>query len=133
MGTCLAVCATIPLGTAADTSGNTVGCRASRANAAAANPTAQCPQAGPGGAGTCGSNCQGFCQIVVASCTGANQQYASSAACMTACAGFTDNVAFNASVQTGNTLACRLYHSTETTQDPATHCPHTAANSPTCM
>jgi hypothetical protein len=129
---CATSCAAFPEGTAADVSGDTLGCRAYHAAAAAGDPATHCPHAGPGGGdGVCGSACDAFCDIVVHSCTGANQVYTDKAACMTACAGFDATTPYTPGA-TGDNLACRLYHATAASADPDTHCAHTAVDSPVC-
>lgn len=128
--TCLAACEAFPTGTAADTAGNTLGCRTYHAGAAAAGPDVHCVHAGPGGAGACGDNCAGFCAIALDSCTAA---YADSAACMTDCALFADTEDFDTSDTSGNTLACRLYHLSAATTTPDPHCGHIESVSPTCQ
>ena len=96
-------------------SGNNLECRNYHAGAAAgsqANADLHCPHAGPAGDGACGTNCQGFCGIVQAVCTGANQQYTTPTVCETACATF-GNVGgryTNTSTQSGNNYQCRVYH-----------------------
>jgi hypothetical protein len=97
-----------PVGTATDTSGNTLGCRSYHAVAAMTNPILHCPHAGPSGGNTCGSWCDNYCQLALANCTGANKLYDTTAACMTACAplstqGFPNDA-------TGNTVQCRIFH-----------------------
>src|SRR5262245_47367893 len=57
MAQCMSSCAHLPMGTAADMSGNTLGCHIYHATAAMANPGVHCVHAGPGGAGMCGANC----------------------------------------------------------------------------
>jgi hypothetical protein len=133
MATCLAACAAFPQGTIGDMSGNTLECRDYHAAAAAADATTHCVHAGPGGAGVCGTNCDGFCQIVMDSCTGTEEAYATLGACTTACGGFTDTEKYDAGDMSGDTLACRLYHATAASTDPVTHCGHTEPVSATCM
>jgi len=130
--TCLAACAAFPQGTLGDMSGNSLECRAYHAGAAASDATTHCVHAGPGGAGVCGANCDGYCQIVLDSCTGVDQVYATLGDCTTACAGFTDTEKYDASDMGGDTLACRLYHATAASTDPVTHCGHTQPVSATC-
>ncbi len=130
---CVKSCAAFPPGMAADMAGNTLGCRIYHAGAAAADAGTHCVHAGPGGAGLCGANCDGFCTIAAKACTATNKQFADDTACQTACKGFKDMVKYNSTVTTGNSLACRLYHLTVATTDPGTHCPHIVANSPVCM
>lgn len=129
---CLASCAPIPDGTAADMGGNTVGCRTYHAGAAMSAPAVHCPHAGPGGAGACGANCEGFCTIALGVCTGANQVYASLAQCLTECAGFPTAPPYNTTTTSGDSFACRMYHLTAASLDPAGHCSHIVEASPVC-
>jgi len=132
MDSCLAVCAGLPVGTAADMAGNTVGCRTYHAGAAAGDPATHCMHAGPGGAGVCGNDCEGFCAVALHSCTGDNSVYAAAAACMTECAGFATTPAYSTTTTSGNSFACRLYHLTAAASDAATHCDHIGLMSPVC-
>lgn len=133
---CMAVCASFPIGTAADMAGNSVGCRTYHGGDPAADDAGtHCPHAGPLGDGVCGDDCDSFCTIAIAICGGeAAPPYASKDECMTACAGFkgTDEVPYNTAATAGDSLACRMYHLTVATGDKATHCPHIAAVSTTC-
>lgn len=126
MATCLSSCALYPMGTAADMAGNTLGCRTYHAGAASTAPAVHCRHAGPGGDGMCGTNCEGFCAIVQGACsTQATPPYADLAACTAACPNFATTPVYDQSVQTGNSLACRLYHATVATGTPIPHCNHT--------
>ncbi|APR82011.1 Hypothetical protein A7982_07360 [Minicystis rosea] len=119
---CVAACKYIPVGTAADTTGNTLGCRTYHAGAAAgstANATLHCPHAGPGGAEYCGSNCDGYCNLAMGACP---SLYSKLDDCLTTCATFTDTEPFTSQVS-GNTLQCRLYHASVAAGDD-THCDH---------
>jgi hypothetical protein len=145
---CMTTCAKFPVGAVTDTGGQaTLGCRINHADnavKAGMTPEVHCPHAGPAGdkidaAGTCGSPCANFCQLEIAVCGLAGAmptgQYASMAACMTACANFdkthpyTVNTAtFPAATPRGDSLACRMYHTTNAAVSAAlavTHCPHT--------
>ncbi len=131
---CMASCMHFPAGTAADMSGNTLGCRIYHADAAATNASLHCRHAGPGGDGACGMNCEGFCAVALGSCAGqAAPPYASMGACMTACAGFATTPSYSAATTSGNSLACRLYHATAASTTPALHCPHTAPTGGPCQ
>lgn len=131
--TCLASCAHVAPGTAADMGGNTLGCRVYHAGAAAGNPTLHCRHAGPGGDGVCGADCEGFCTLVLGACAGqATPPYASMGACMTSCSGFATTPPYNSSVTGGNSFACRLYHATAASTTPGLHCQHTTPASATC-
>jgi len=127
---CMASCSHFPIGTMADTSGNSLGCRIHHALAAEAAPDVHCLHAGPSGGGHCGYPCDGFCSIVVAACPA---QYPSMGDCWSACTAFSPGPLYASGVTSGNTLSCRLAHATMAALDPATHCPHTAPASPTCM
>lgn len=130
---CLATCAFWQPGAATDMAGNTRGCRIYHAGVAAGAPDVHCRHAGPGGDGACGTNCEGFCTLAMGACAGqANPPYADTAACMTACNGFATTPTYSASVTGGDSFACRLYHATAASTNPATHCPHTGVTSATC-
>jgi hypothetical protein len=118
---CLAACKAFPVGTAADTSGNTLGCRAHEASLAATDTT-KCAAAGPGGDGVCGKACDGYCQLVAMFCTGASKIYADDAACHTRCAATANDEKFDIGIQDGNHVACLLYHAQEAPLDPLDHC-----------
>ncbi|HUJ59898.1 MAG TPA: hypothetical protein VLX92_15445 [Kofleriaceae bacterium] len=122
MDTCVASCSHFPMGTAADTSGDTLGCRIYHAMNAVTDPNTHCIHAGPSGGGVCGMPCDGFCSLVVAECP---TQYPSAATCATDCAGYAPLPPYSAMVTSGDTLSCRIYHATAASTDPATHCPHT--------
>ncbi len=129
---CLASCAALPRGVSGEGSGNTVGCRTTHAGYAVTAPDGHCLHAGPGGADVCGADCDGFCTIALAACKGAQQVYATKAQCLTECATFPTSPAYNASIMSGNSFACRMYHLTAATVDPINHCPHIPAASPVC-
>ncbi len=126
---CQSTCDAFTLGDEADRDGNTLGCRVYHADAAKGEPAMHCTHAGPGGAGQCGSNCEGFCTIAGEACPGT---FADDAACLSACADFSDSEPFDAGDKAGDSLACRLYHLTVATEDPDKHCAHIVSDSPTC-
>lgn len=137
---CMAVCATFPIGTEADKDGNTLGCRTYHAGAAASGAGTHCPHAGPLGGGACGTDeCDNFCEIAVAVCGDQMPPpYADKGACMTACMGFVDTMTtpYNTAATAGDTLACRMYHLTVASVDDASkdaHCPHIVEASPVCV
>jgi hypothetical protein len=119
---CMDACKTFPVGKAGDAAGNTLGCRLTHATLAGSDPKTHCPHAGPGGDGTCGTACDGYCQLVKMYCTGDAGIYSSDAACHARCSATTDDVRFNIAVQDGNHVACLLYHAQESPLDPADHC-----------
>jgi hypothetical protein len=143
MDQCMNSCKAFPMGTAADMMGNTLGCRIYHAGAAKADPMTHCKHAGPGGAGVCGANCDGYCQIAMMYCTSANmaQVYTDLNDCKTTCAKFPDMDSFNVTdttLQDKNSVECLLYHVQEASAAPADHCngdlakPEAGAGSTTC-
>lgn len=122
LANCMASCMAMPVGTSSDSSGDTLGCRINHATFAKMDPVTHCPHAGPGGAGVCGTNCQGYCQIAEMYCTGANQIYSDASDCASTCAQFDDTVRYDISVMTGGSTACLLYHSQEASTNPPDHC-----------
>jgi len=127
---CLGACAAYEPGTPGDIMGNTLACRIYHATVAADADDTHCTHAGPGGDMACGSNCEGFCAIADQACPDA---WPDNDACIVACAGFDASEPYDASDIGGDTLACRIYHLTAATIDPATHCPHIKGDSAPCM
>ena len=82
--------------------------------------------AGPGGddGGAGGPTCAAYCALIQANCTGANMQYATTDACMAACATMTPGTT---GMTSGNTVGCRTYHAGAAAADPGTHCDHAGA------
>lgn len=127
---CLAACELLAPGQVGDRSGNTVQCRMELARLASVTgePGMYCFSAGPGGAGICGEDCEGFCTLMTAKCT----QLGSYENCLTACANVPDlseppdNVRFSINIDEGDSLQCRLYHVCAATLDPVLHCQHAA-------
>ena len=123
VATCTADCAVYPVGKIGDTSGNTLGCRIYHAGAAKAAPITHCQHAGPGGAGVCGTNCEGLCQLALKWCVGANQVYRDLADCMARCMTFADDAPVGSVTQSGNHRACLVWHAMEAGGgNPADHC-----------
>jgi hypothetical protein len=133
MPNCLASCAAYPMGALNDQSGNTLGCRISHTMLAQSDPATHCIHAGPSGASVCGTPCQGFCTIDQHVCTGSLAQYQDDATCQSACAGFATQPPYSASVTSGNSLSCRIYHAIAASTGPQVHCGHTAVQSATCQ
>lgn len=133
---CLAVCAAFPVGMAADTSGDTLGCRTYHAGAAMAMPDVHCAHAGPtGGDGVCGDECTAFCEVAAKNCTGANQQWTDAASCMKDCAQFKKTTGYSVADTSTNDAGCRMYHLSVASKDAAsatTHCAHIALKSAVC-
>jgi hypothetical protein len=149
---CLTACAFFPVGTVADTSGNTLGCRTYHSGLALTGPVPHCWHAGPFGFGLCGQQCDDFCLLTTSYCSpdagyaGDAAPYASLSACTTACPGFTsiaggdggpaiDGGFFAMGPGGGNTLDCREYHlgnALTSTALQQAHCPHPAVVSAPC-
>ncbi|HVU02210.1 MAG TPA: hypothetical protein VHE30_10670 [Polyangiaceae bacterium] len=127
---CLAVCNTFPAGTAGADSGNSLACRMKYAKLAGTvgELDINCPAAGPGGDGVCGTNCEGFCTIALAACPTSTVVNVDS--CAGLCARLPDQGGYDASIQKGNSVQCRLYHASAATLDPVVHCPHVAGVGP---
>jgi hypothetical protein len=120
---CMAVCGSYPEGAQSDTSGNTLGCRLYHAGAASADAATHCKHAGPAGVGTCGSSCEGYCNMMLEFCP---SEYQDAADCTTTCAGFegATGPTYDSSMSAGSTLQCRIYHASAASLDAATHCKH---------
>jgi hypothetical protein len=145
---CLAVCASFPLGKLADVDGNTLGCRIYHGGVAgkdAASATTHCPHAGITGGdkdvtdampAVCGEGCDAFCDAALAICTGANKQYDTKELCLTDCKSFKVDAATYSTADTDkNDFGCRAYHLTVAATDAMSataHCGHIIGASPVC-
>lgn len=124
---CLGACKALPPGDPIEPIGANVACRKKQAEFALSTkePAAYCPSAGPGGAGTCGSNCDSYCTLLQATCP---TQYGAMANCPQACAALKDTGRFDANADhDGDTVQCRLVHVSNAAGNasaPPTHCPH---------
>lgn len=133
LSTCLSTCRTMDIGTGGARDGNTIACRTFWA-AISEGESSECVRAGPGGAGTCGTNCESFCTSTLAICADQpTPPYGSLEECMGSCGGYSMTEVFDASDISGNTFACRLYHMTAASTDPVTHCQHTSVGSAVCL
>lgn len=123
---CMAACAAFPSDGAFNaTDGNSVQCRTYHASfPAAADADSHCQHTSSNGGGACGELCQGYCSQAMANC---GDLYADEAACMTTCAGFPTDGAWND--KGGDSVQCRTYHASfPAAADAATHCAHAAAD-----
>jgi hypothetical protein len=142
---CKAVCASFPEGTLSDTKNDTLGCRIYHGGGPAkANAALHCGHSGPNGGDidptdgavgpACGEGCEAFCNLAETACTGANQQYTDTAACMAECKTFKASTKpFDVSQTSADDFNCRFYHASAASIDPATHCKHIVANSAVCI
>jgi hypothetical protein len=130
--TCESACPAFPMGASGDVAGDTLGCRVHETELAAGGPAAaalHCRRAGPGGDGVCGDNCGGFCDLAMTFCTTANSAkiYDSRDACLADCATHGTDVKYTSGdpgrTDTGNQVACQLYHGVQASQAPGEHCP----------
>jgi hypothetical protein len=129
---CMKVCSRLDPGQPGDDVGNTVNCRLHYAESAATagELASNCSAAGPGGSnadvptGICGTYCEGLCRIAFDSCRGAQVIFSSVSECVAACRTIPDLGNYNANIQDGNSVQCRLYHVSAAQIDPVIHCPH---------
>jgi hypothetical protein len=121
---CMNECKQMPVGSASDTTGDTLGCRTYHAGLAAGDPITHCPHAGSSGGGVCGDRCTVFCSRALAVCTTANNvtmpYFKSTADCMNQCGKvpFKYDPTLPELVQSGTTLNCAFYHMSEAYGDP---------------
>ena len=103
--TCLAACANMPAdGDALSINGNSVQCRIYHGTApAAADAGFHCPHVSAAGGGACGSECDAYCDQVMASC---QDLYPNRAACDVACGELANAGAYDD--EDGNTVSCRV-------------------------
>jgi hypothetical protein len=131
---CLKVCSLLPQGAVGDPDGNSVACRLKYAGkaryAGGTELGAYCRQAGPGGDGRCGTNCDGFCSITAETCTVESTPpyyFQSMTACQTTCESLPSvpYIYGDVSVADGNSVQCRLFHVISAAMaDPEEHCEH---------
>lgn len=121
---CLGVCAKLDPGDAEDTSENTIACRQFYADEAEREPADNCRKAGPGGGGKCGTDCEAYCQLYPAVCPD-DYKYKSTADCLKFCGALVDQPTFDvARDHDGDTIECRLVHTSSATLKPKEHCAH---------
>jgi hypothetical protein len=127
---CLGVCSHLDPGDDEDTTVNTVACRQFYADEATREPIDNCRFAGPGGGGKCGTDCQAYCQLFPDVCPD-DYKYKSTADCLKFCGALPDQKDFDVArdhgltaEHGGDTIECRLVHTSSATLKPAEHCPH---------
>lgn len=133
---CLKVCNFLPEGELAGEDNNSTACRLRYAGkaryASGTELAAYCRQAGPGGDGRCGSNCEGYCEIMMSVCTQNSADvyhFEEQAECLDSCSKLpASDVAYSTSdplVSDGNHVQCRLFHVTSAAMlDTEEHCEH---------
>jgi hypothetical protein len=132
LGTCVLACPAFAEGTASDVSGDTLGCRMHHAKLAAASASAaaaSCTKAGPGGDGSCGENCGGYCDLAMTFCTDASHAriYDTREACLADCATHGTDAKYSTGdgperTDMGNEVGCLLYHGVQSSLFPGAHC-----------
>jgi len=138
LNNCLTVCAAFPVGSDSDTAGNTLGCRIYHAGTPAlGNPGLHCPHASSSGGGVCGTYCDAYCSMGRAGCNPSNGfplegsdtlWNTGDAGCYNICTTLFPQGAIG-NDQSGNTLACRLYHAQVALGSGNTvHCTHASTN-----
>ena len=133
---CMKLCGMLPEGELGKVNENTVACRMKYAGDArygsGTELDAYCRRAGPAGAGYCGSNCEGYCSLMMSVCTGREvgvYQFDSHESCLASCEALpvSDHgySASNPLIADGNHVECRLFHVTSAAMlDPEEHCEH---------
>ncbi|MDX2055033.1 MAG: hypothetical protein SFV15_21700 [Polyangiaceae bacterium] len=143
---CLQTCTKLTVGQLDHKTENTVGCRKYHAYNSLLDPKTHCSHAGPTGDGHCGkdtdasfANCESYCQLAAGACpTEFGQKYADAAACLSECFGMPatfnakkDSGYTTASAASGNTLQCRVLHTTRVLADKsAALCPAVFGGAP---
>jgi len=131
--TCMEFCDRLPEGSEDDEIGNSVHCRMTQARFAGevGEPDLHCAEAGPGGNGTCGSNCEAYCVVLEQVCGARfDDEFVGRADCNTQCGALADEVRFDASMNSGDSIQCRLWHLSAASVDPSTHCGHAVGEGP---
>jgi len=116
------------------TDGNSVQCRIYHLQVAGSDPPdsagIHCPHGAEDGGGVCvdpDPTCANYCSSITSACTGDNAQYASEQACLDYCNTHGALPVGDAGAQSGNSIACRIYHAgvAATGEDAAAiHCAH---------
>jgi hypothetical protein len=133
---CEKVCELFPQGTIGMADADTVACRLKYAEktryGSESEVSAYCRQAGPGGDGACGGNCESFCTLMMGVCTEASAgpyHFATVGQCEASCAalpaGTVPYSTSNPLVADGDHVQCRLFHVTSAAMaDADEHCGH---------
>lgn len=133
---CMKICKMFPEGELGQVGENTVACRAKYVGDArygsGTELEAYCRRAGPGGDGYCGSNCEGYCSLMMHVCTGSEvgvYRFDSQEECLDACEGVPSSgegyAVSNPLIADGNHVECRLFHVASAAMlDPEEHCEH---------
>jgi hypothetical protein len=102
---------------------NSVACRIHVLDSAELEAS-DCKAAGPGGNGICGTDCDAYCTVYPVVCPD-DFDYGDKAGCLKACSGLVEQDRYNLTDDhEGDTIECRLVHTSSATVLPAEHCPH---------
>jgi hypothetical protein len=133
---CEKVCGLFPQGTIGAANADTVACRLKYAQktryGSESEISVYCRQAGPGGDGACGGNCESFCTLMMSVCTETSAgpyHFANINQCEASCAALpASTVTYSTSnplVADGDHVQCRLFHVTSAAMaDADEHCSH---------
>lgn len=128
-GDCLASCAVFSPGEPGADSGDSLACRITHAELAVGEPDPHCRHAGPSGGGVCGAYCEAYCTLVMGICS---EVYADAGECMTTCADFPVSGMYSVKHRTGDTVDCRIFHTTLAPDEPEVHCTQVGPDSIPC-
>ncbi len=128
---CMGLCATFPVGTTGDTTGNTLGCRIHMLTLLD-GAEGTCAAAGPSGTNAAGGDqcadteCDTFCNSALQVCP---TDFTSLADCTSKCTALPIctkpyEVPSDTCIPDYGSVQCRYYHLTAATLDAAEHCPH---------
>jgi hypothetical protein len=120
---CMGVCRTLPPGDEQEiVNENSVRCRIDIIDKSGEQD--DCRFVGPGGGGQCGTDCEAYCTIYPKVCPD-DYKYGEYANCLQNCQGLKDQESYNLKDDhEGDTIECRLVHSSSASVDPTAHCPH---------
>ncbi|HMJ15494.1 MAG TPA: hypothetical protein VK524_28960 [Polyangiaceae bacterium] len=137
---CLKNCEALPAGNPGDVFGNTIHCRLHNAEKEPSEPETHCPIAGPGGStrtgsGECGEDCESYCVLLMRHCARQfDERFDNLGHCRESCRSEIPNAGdFNIAIREGDSVQCRLYHTTVAAVDPDLHCGHATGTEPPCV
>src|SRR5215471_18915192 len=132
---CLKVCGLFPPGTmGSNEDGNTAACRQKYSHktlySSGSELEGYCQKAGPASDGTCGSICEGYCTLMMPTCTlerTPSAYFPSMEECMSACAVLPNVPPYTVADGTlpdRYDAQCRMFHTCSAVMDPDEHCEH---------
>jgi hypothetical protein len=136
---CLGFCTALDLGNTGDSGVNTVTCRREQLGSLVlAESDLHCPIAGPTGENPalgaddiCGGVCEAYCDVLQVTCpTEFDQTFSDKATCEFDCDLLVDLGIYDHTIQSGDSVQCRIWHLTASTLAPTTHCGHAVGANP---